>query len=89
MKTSAKIVRPAIAATDADLRHQRYHLEGIESPEIMRGLEYLPATLKNADPDTPSKNRATSIVAMFGATAQGINHMRKKRKETIYIGLLP
>lgn len=37
-----------------------------------------PATDRNADPASPSKKRATSIVCMLRATAHGIIQMRKK-----------
>lgn len=40
-----------------------------------------PATLRKALPANPSKNRATSMVAVFFATAQGINQMKKALKE--------
>jgi hypothetical protein len=39
-----------------------------------------PATLRKAEPDKPDKNRPTSMVAMFGATAHGISQTTKNRK---------
>lgn len=41
-----------------------------------------PATLRKADPATPSRNRAISMVWIFCATAQGISQMTKNVKET-------
>lgn len=42
-----------------------------------------PATLKNALPASPAKNRTMIMVSMFCATAQGINQSEKTAKETM------
>ncbi|KAL2058809.1 hypothetical protein ABVK25_000100 [Lepraria finkii] len=41
-----------------------------------------PATPRNALPATPLMNRATSFVAMFFESAQGMSPIRRKKKET-------
>jgi hypothetical protein len=40
-----------------------------------------PATERKAEPATPSKNLAISIVCMFGAKAHGNIHIKKNVKE--------
>lgn len=40
-----------------------------------------PATLRKAEPASPSKNLAISIVCIFGATAHGISQIRKNVNE--------
>jgi hypothetical protein len=48
-----------------------------------------PATERKALPAKPSQNRAISIVWIFWATADGMSQIRKREKETIYIGRRP
>ena len=48
-----------------------------------------PDTERKAAPENPSMNLPTSMVAMFSATAQGINHIRNMNREVMYIGFLP
>ena len=42
-----------------------------------------PATLRNALPERPLRNRAMIIVCMFFANAHGMSHITKKVNETI------
>lgn len=42
-----------------------------------------PATDRKAEPARPSMKRPTSMVPMFGARAQGISQMRKRRYEAM------
>jgi hypothetical protein len=48
-----------------------------------------PATLRNADPANPPKNRATTSVVMFFASAQGMIQIAKINVDTTYMGLRP
>lgn len=59
-----------------------YTIIGAESSDLVNISPTVPpATDKKAEPDRPSRNRHTSMVAIFGATAHGISQIRKKRYE--------